>query len=65
MLLQEGVASQSGLSNRAIVRVRGGIMRRRAALVSERTGYRRYPVEIFASLDASGVFQFEESVRVE
>ena len=64
-LLYDGIASQSGLSCTAFVRIRGGLTLRRPALISDNTGYRRYPVEVSARLAADGACEIEEAVRVE
>jgi len=50
-LLQESVASQAGLSSRARLRIRYEALLLRPALVSGFSGWKRYPVEIEATLD--------------
>jgi GTP cyclohydrolase IB len=50
--LQECVASQSGLSSKARLRLKFSWQRRAPALVSALSGWRSYPVSIEASVDA-------------
>jgi GTP cyclohydrolase I len=50
-LLQESVASQAGLSSRARLRIRYEALLLRPALESGFSGWKRYPVEIEATLD--------------
>lgn len=49
-LLQESIASQSGLANRARLKIRYEALLQRRALESEYSGWKRYPVEIEATL---------------
>lgn len=49
-LLQDGMASQNGLSDRTMLRLRYDALLRRRALESEYAGWKRYPVEIEATL---------------
>ncbi|MGH8063277.1 MAG: GTP cyclohydrolase FolE2 [Pseudoxanthomonas sp.] len=49
-LLQESITSQSGLATRARLKIRYDALLQRRALESEYTGWKRYPVEIEATL---------------
>ncbi len=49
-LLQDGVASQAGLATSARLKIRYEALLQRKALESEYTGWKRYPVEIEATL---------------
>ena len=49
-LLQESIASQSGLASRARLKIRYEALLQRRALESEYSGWKRYPVEIEATL---------------
>lgn len=49
-LLQEGIDSQSGLSTRGRLRLRYDALLQRRALLSGHQGWKRYPVEIDATL---------------
>lgn len=49
-LLQESIASQSGLADRARLKIRYEALLQRRALESEYSGWKRYPVEIEATL---------------
>lgn len=49
-LLQESIASQSGLASQARLKIRYEALLQRRALESEFTGWKRYPVEIEATL---------------
>jgi len=49
-LLQESIASQSGLATRARLNIRYEALLQRRALESEYSGWKRYPVEIEATL---------------
>ncbi|MGS1079599.1 GTP cyclohydrolase FolE2 [Pseudoxanthomonas beigongshangi] len=63
-LLQEGVSSQQGLADQARIRLRYDALLRRRALESEHAGWKRYPVEIDATL-ADGHLQLALSFSVE
>ena len=52
-LLQESIASQSGLADRARLNIRYEALLQRRALESEYSGWKRYPVEIEATLNDS------------
>ena len=52
-LLQESIASQSGLATRARLKIRYEALLQRRALESEYSGWKRYPVEIEATLSDS------------
>ena len=49
-LLQESIASQSGLASQARLKIRYEALLQRRALESDNTGWKRYPVEIEATL---------------
>ena len=49
-LLQESIASQSGLASRARLKIRYEALLQRRALESDYSGWKRYPVEIDATL---------------
>lgn len=49
-LLQESISSQSGLASRARLKIRYEALLQRRALESDNTGWKRYPVEIEATL---------------
>lgn len=49
-LLQESIVSQSGLASRARLKIRYEALLQRRALESEYSGWKRYPVEIEATL---------------
>ena len=49
-LLQESIASQSGLADRARLKIRYEALLQRRALESDYSGWKRYPVEIEATL---------------
>jgi GTP cyclohydrolase I len=57
-LLRAFLESHAGLSGRARVRLRFDLLLRRAALVSDNTGWKAYPVELTAELD-HGQFALE------
>jgi GTP cyclohydrolase I len=63
-LLRGFLESHAGLSDRAMVRLRFGLLLRRPALVSDNTGWKSYPVELTAVLD-KGHFQIELAVDVD
>lgn len=63
-LLRDFLDSHAGLSERARVRVRHEHLVRRAALASGHGGWRAYPVEIAARLDAAG-FEAELGFEVQ
>lgn len=63
-LLQEGVASQNGLADRARLRLRYDALLRRRALESDYAGWKRYPVEVEATL-AEGHLQLALSFALE
>ena len=52
-LLQESITSQSGLADRARLKIRYEALLQRRALESEYSGWKRYPVEIEAALNDS------------
>ena len=52
-LLQESIASQSGLASQARLKIRYDALLQRRALESEYSGWKRYPVEITATLSDS------------
>lgn len=62
-LLGEFLASHQGLSDRAMLQLRFGHLLRRAALVSDNSGWKNYPVTITALLDR-GEFTLELGVEV-
>jgi len=63
-LLQDSVASQSGLATRARLRIRYEALLQRKALESDYAGWKRYPVEIEATL-ADGHLDLALSFAVE
>ena len=63
-LLQEGQASQQGLADSARIKIRYDALLRRRALESDFTGWKRYPVEIEATL-TGGHVQLALSFAVE
>lgn len=63
-LLQEGQASQQGLADSARIKIRYEALLRRRALESDFTGWKRYPVEIEATL-SNGHVQLALSFAVE
>jgi GTP cyclohydrolase I len=63
-LLRDFLASHAGLSDRALLRVRFDHLMRRAALASEHSGWRSYPIEITAHMDNTG-FAVELGVEVQ
>ncbi len=63
-LLREFLDSHEGLSDRALLRVRFDHLVRRAALASEHSGWRSYPVEITAHMDNAG-FTLELGIEVQ
>ena len=64
-LLQESIASQSGLANRARLKIRYEALLQRRALESEYSGWKRYPVEIEATLGDGGHLQLALSFSLE
>jgi GTP cyclohydrolase I len=62
-LLRAFLASHEGLADRARIRLRFDQLVRRAALRSEHSGWRAYPVELDASLGAEG-FRLELGTEV-
>ena len=62
-LLKDFLDSHSGLSDRAMLRVRFDYLVRRPALVSDNTGWKAYPVTIRALLDR-GQFSLELGVEL-
>jgi GTP cyclohydrolase IB len=62
-LLRAFLASHEGLADRARIRIRFDQLVRRAALRSEHSGWRAYPVELDASLDVEG-FRLELGTEV-
>jgi GTP cyclohydrolase I len=63
-LLQEGITSQAGLATRARLKIRYEALLQRRALESEYAGWKRYPVEIEATL-SDGHLQLALSVSLE
>ena len=64
-LLQESIASQSGLATRARLKIRYEALLQRRALESEYSGWKRYPVEIEATLGDGGHLQLALSFSLE
>ncbi|MGE8498566.1 MAG: GTP cyclohydrolase FolE2 [Pseudomonas sp.] len=62
-VLEQFLDSHLALSNRAFITLRGELLLNRPALVSPLAGWKSYPFEIRARLDASG-FQLEGQVDV-
>lgn len=62
-LLRDFLDSHEGLSDRALLRVRFNHLVRRAALASEHSGWRSYPVEITARMD-DAQFTLELGIEV-
>jgi GTP cyclohydrolase I len=62
-LLHDFLGSHVGLSDRAMLRLAFGHLRRRPALLSANSGWKAYPVEIAATLTADG-FVLEVQVDV-
>ena len=63
-LLQDGIASQQGLATQARLRIRYDALLQRPALESGFSGWKRYPVEIEATL-AEGHFRIALAFEVE
>ncbi|GAA0705124.1 GTP cyclohydrolase FolE2 [Dokdonella soli] len=63
-LLRDFLDSHAGLSDRASLRVRFDHFVRRAALASEHSGWRSYPVEIAARMDGTE-FRVELTIEVQ
>jgi GTP cyclohydrolase I len=63
-LLQDGIASQQGLATQARLRIRYDALLQRAALESGFSGWKRYPVEIEATL-ADGHLRIALAFEVE
>ena len=63
-LLQESIASQSGLASRARLNIRYEALLQRRALESEYSGWKRYPVEVEATL-GNGHLQLALSFSLE
>ena len=63
-LLQDGIASQQGLATQARLRIRYDALLQRPALESGYSGWKRYPVEIEATL-ADGHLQLALAFEVE
>ena len=63
-LLQDGIASQQGLATQARLRIRYDALLQRPALESGFSGWKRYPVEIEATL-AEGHFKLALAFEVE
>ncbi len=63
-VLRDFLDSHAGLSDRALLRVRFEYLVRRPALASGHSGWRSYPVEISARMDAAA-FQLELAVDVQ
>lgn len=63
-VLRDFLDSHAGLSGRARVRLRFDHLVRRAALASEHSGWRSYPVEISARMDEGG-FEVELALDVQ
>lgn len=62
-VLQKFVESQKGISENAFLKISYDLMVQRKALLSERLGWRQYPVALSGSLK-SGVCEFEVSAQV-
>jgi GTP cyclohydrolase I len=62
-LLQRCISSQDGLAQQASVRLRGELLLKRPALLSDLYGYKTYPVQIRARQQAWG-FHVELSLKV-
>ena len=63
-LLQEGIASQQGLATQARLRIRYDALLQRAALESGHSGWKRYPVDVEATL-ADGHLRIALAFEVE
>lgn len=63
-VLHDFLASHEGLSDRALLRLRYEHLVRRAALASQHSGWRAYPVEMAARLQGT-TFELELSVEVQ
>lgn len=61
--LDDFLASHSDLSTRAMVRLNFDYLVRRPSLISDNTGWKKYPFSLIASLDENG-YAFEMSFQV-
>lgn len=64
-LLKDMTESQKGSSGAAKLVFKTKVMLKRKALVSDKTGYKDYPVKIMANLNADGKFKISLSVRID
>ena len=62
-LLRDFLASHEDLSTRAMVRLDFDYMVRRKSLVSDNTGWKRYPISLIASMEGKG-FKLEMAFQV-
>ncbi len=62
-ILDEFLASHSDLSTRALVRLNFDYMVRRPSLISDNSGWKKYPFSIIASVNEAG-YEFEVSFQV-
>ncbi len=62
-LLRDFLASHEDLSSRAMIRLDFDYMLRRKSLVSDNSGWRRYPISIIASLD-DREFELEMALQI-
>lgn len=62
-ILDEFLASHSDLSTRALVRLNFDYMVRRQSLISDNSGWKKYPFSIIASVNEAG-YEFEVSFQV-
>lgn len=61
--LDDFLASHADLSTRAMIRLNFDYMVRRASLISDNSGWKKYPISLIASLDR-GQYAFEMSFQV-